>query len=588
MKYLDTSTVSVVQEAGTMLTFSSGSARTTQIDINGAFGLFGVKSAEGIVSSAPGVYSELYQMKTVGQLRVTGSFAIGSSDSEAAEGSWTTQQTDTMGFSGDWEAWQSDPQHYGNPVVGRRFLPDNLGYALVELLTADLYAVTYRATGAAIGTLLLPDPAIPPDRNILLFPISTIQSKAGTLDGRVGLMNDPTYPDADLRRESYYKPIEAYALADSIERARQRAESYAAQFNPAARAAGRDQDLTGARAVLPQDFEADVADTAMLALPTQGLVSRFVWTADGGLHKESQSSAASIAKSYSGTVATGGGGGFHLEGEFFAKVGFAWSLDVMATHRLDIQVGKTVEHRQTLSIDVAVAGEAFLRAFNPDATAEYGDGKGAFEQGAAPGKVKAYRFMTFYLPPSLRNSKAFEKVIDPVWRRLSNAPHAQALRAMDTSTASWRVLHRVTYVERVPPPVASRPVVAPAIAIRAPAYVDGNATLIRLIDGAIPASQPGRTRLVVGNAVAVALNPAPTAPGVYPASLLEALVPWWRPFLDRARPDSTGTIADSAAAALLTAIVRRTTDYCLAGYASEAFGEILRQPPVKAAGSGLR
>jgi len=223
---------------------------------------------------------------------------------------------------------------------------------------------------------------------------------------------------------------------------------------------------------------------------------------------------------------------------------------------------------------VKVAGDSLLRTWDPGAPAEYGTGTGAYKPGPTPGKVTGYRFMTFYLPPAAANSAAFADVVDPVWLRMSNAPAARALRQLDASAPTWRVFHRVTYVERVPPPVASRPVFTPATAITAPVNVDGNADLIRLVDAQIPARVKERSRLIVGNAVAVTLNPAP-AGGSYPASVLERTVPWWRTFLDRARPTEGKPPADPEAAALLHALVSRTTAYLYDGYASGAFDEIL-------------
>ena len=64
-------------------------------------------------------------------------------------------------------------------------------------------------------------------------------------------------------------------------------------------------------------------------------------------------------------------------------------------------------------------------------------------------KVDRYRFMTFYLEGSTRNFHDFwSHVVDPEWLR-SNGEEARALRqAMGKANKTWRVLHRVTYVER--------------------------------------------------------------------------------------------------------------------------------------------
>ena len=577
MRYLDTSTVTLSQAATTNMSFSSSSSRLTQIDVAGALGIFGVRGRTGLSKGSPVflINTDTYDLKTVGQAVLSGSFEIGSGSSEQVAGEWTGTQSDLMGFSGDWEPFQRDPSRYFNPTVGRRFVPDNLGYALVESLTADLYAVTFRETGAALSTIAIPNPAIPPDRNVLLFPIDPQYVKAGTLDGRIGLLNDPDYPNADIKRGSYFKPVEAFALAATIENEHARAESRAAQFDPAQRVLGRDLDLQPARAILPFDFEEAPRDPVGVASPAQGIVNRHLWTADGGLHMEGQQLGATVSKSYTGGVVTGGGGGFHLEGEFFAKLGFAWSFDAMVTHKLDVHLGRDQTQQQVLGLDVNVEGEAFLRAFDPDAPAEYGSGQGAFVPGAAPGKVRGYRFMTFYAPPSLENGQHFRQIIDPLWLRFSNAPMARALREIGNLGSVWRVLHRVTFVERVPPPVASRPVTAPETLVREPNNLPGNVNFLRLVDAALPKDVSSRSRLVIGNAVAQVMNPAPTQPGVYPASALEGILSWWRPFLDRARPNADGHLEDPGAAALLLALTSRATAYCFDAYASGAITDVL-------------
>ena len=77
----------------------------------------------------------------------------------------------------------------------------------------------------------------------------------------------------------------------------------------------------------------------------------------------------------------------------------------------------------------------------------------------APGKVDAYRWLTFYLAPRVDNYDAFyNRVVDPIWLAQSGDPSAVALRQARQDgkrPAAWRVLHRVTYVSRVLAPVGS-------------------------------------------------------------------------------------------------------------------------------------
>jgi len=78
-----------------------------------------------------------------------------------------------------------------------------------------------------------------------------------------------------------------------------------------------------------------------------------------------------------------------------------------------------------------------------------------------PGKVDAYRFMTFYMAPSGdHHDLFFQQVVDPIWLEQSADPAAVALRGARQPAqrpACWRVLHRVTYVSRILEPVSPQP-----------------------------------------------------------------------------------------------------------------------------------
>jgi hypothetical protein len=65
-------------------------------------------------------------------------------------------------------------------------------------------------------------------------------------------------------------------------------------------------------------------------------------------------------------------------------------------------------------------------------------------------KVDRYRFMSFYLEGSTDHfHDFFAQVVDPEWL-ISNDEEARALRQAQAGKPNrcWRVLHRVTYVER--------------------------------------------------------------------------------------------------------------------------------------------
>jgi hypothetical protein len=74
-----------------------------------------------------------------------------------------------------------------------------------------------------------------------------------------------------------------------------------------------------------------------------------------------------------------------------------------------------------------------------------------YDSNACPGKVRGYRFMSYYLEPRKKNFTEFSQVIDHEWLHNANDPDALALRqALTRNNEIWRVMHRVTYVSRVP------------------------------------------------------------------------------------------------------------------------------------------
>lgn len=582
--YADTASVALVQQGADRVTYSSSSVSSGAVDFRGALGIFGVKQRKTL--NVLFMSSEVYDLKNVVQGVANAHLAWGTEEGEQVAADWTAQQRDQASVSGEWEPFRQDADKYLSPQVGRRFVPSNLGYALVESLTADLYATVFHNTRAAVGTIVIPNLGIPPDRNVLTFPIDGHNYvKAGTLDGKVGLANDPDWQGADTRRGSYFRPAEAYALAASIDQANERNRSYASQFEWESRGKRGQAGLEDTRGRLPVDFEQAPRDEGQVAVPTTGIANRYVWTADGGLHAEEQGYAAVASRSHAGFTQRSFGGGLHGEGQFFVLgLGWQWSLDLMAQHNLEVHVGVSEEKEQSVSLDVSVRGEAYLHRWDPFVDNVYGS-KGAYEPDLAPGKVNAYRFMSIFLPPSTANSGTFAKIVDPVWKRLSNDPAARALRELDVSNPVWRVLHRVTYVERVPPRVASRPLFTGASDVREPVNVDGNVELLRLIDTALGKNVvPAPAK--VGGAVATVLNPAPTAPGQYPPSVLEGLVPWWRTFLDSARPQPDGSTADPAAAELLATLVTEVVDYAIAGYQTGVIQARLRPGPPTATPPG--
>lgn len=571
-QYFNASSVTLVQDTASEVTFTSVSAAATQVDFSAAIGLMTVANIS--VSAGTGFYNINNNMlnfenKLQAQMKVSSD--TGTSETTGYAGNWLTRQSYTMALTGDWEE-----APYLNPAVGRRYVAANLGYALVESLTADLYTMRFRSTGASLGTIVLPNPDIPPDRNIILFPLkATDYTKASTLDGKVGLVNDPDFRDADIRRGSYYQPVEAYATQSQIEFQEQRARTYAASFKAQAKGQAKDADISGAAKNLPAkpdndgDQEEQALGTLAAMIPAQGIVCKTVWTSEGGYYSEQHSYGAKASKAFSGYYKVGGGAGIKGDGKFLLKFGFAWSLDLLASHSTRVDTSNTLANSAAMALTVTVGGESNLKVWD--------DQKQSFSAQPGPGKVRAYRLSTFYLPPSVKNGTKFDEIVDPVWKRLSSDPMARALRELRITNPVWRVFHRTTYVERQPPPAATGPNFAPPAIIRPPVNITGNLDLCRLVDQELGKLGQRHDRLSVAEAIAAVINPPPTAPGVYPPAVLEQDFAWWKDFLTSARPDAQGKIASAANARVLADVQSRTVSYIYAGYATGAIQQALKE-----------
>lgn len=224
---------------------------------------------------------------------------------------------------------------------------------------------------------------------------------------------------------SYFKPIEAYRLKSQIEQAEQELYTLYAQRNV-------DPNLLSG-GQLPD----------MAAPVKRDLVNNYVWTADGGQFAETTSTLDTYSESIGGAYHFQGmaGGTISADISIFG-VAVNFELSAMFGGHLDLSVTKTMDSQQSFEVDVVVGGEQ-------DITAVEGTGQHV----KAPGKVDAYRWLTFYLSPRPDNYDAFyNQVVDPIWLAQSSDPAAVALRQARQDgkrPAAWRVLHRVTYVSRV-------------------------------------------------------------------------------------------------------------------------------------------
>ena len=168
----------------------------------------------------------------------------------------------------------------------------------------------------------------------------------------------------------------------------------------------------------------------------RNIVNTYVWDADGGLRTESQSFANTVEHSVSGGVTDEGGGGASTDTQISA---FKFELSLLGRGASTTEAGKAQTHDKSFEIEVDLQGVESKGVTDLD------------DLPLMPGeKVDRYRFKTFYLEGSTDHfHDFFNEVVDPEWL-MSNDEEARALRQTQASDPNkcWRVLHRVTYVER--------------------------------------------------------------------------------------------------------------------------------------------
>ncbi len=398
-----------------------------------------------------------------------------SNNVQVSQGTGTTR-TSKVSLTGQWEEAAASGQV--NPAAGRRWVPANTGFAVVQSATADLYALRVAHTGALVAYRMVPNADIPRDWNILAFPINPRYTKQGSLDGLVGYapkgtsgalqpFPDPAFPNAgDNGEYSYYRPREAYALKRRIQREEQQLQSFYESLSTShttlasrkSRNPVRDQAdrvLRGMLGGVKPPQEEDSSDPAATRKAAQDasrrhMANTFVWTAAGGLFSETTTTTNQVSEVVSGQYSLVTNDSLTVGVEVKAV---AWEIKLNLSMSFGsayaITRSKTKQATRTFSLDVVADPGRNLQ--------KYEDGKPVFDIDRkpvlAPGRVDAYRFMTFYLDSSSDNYEDFYgKVIDPEWLDRDTGAAARALRQTrqgDRKPPCWRVLHRVTYVSRV-------------------------------------------------------------------------------------------------------------------------------------------
>jgi len=401
-------------------------------------------------------------------------------------------------------------QQAGFPYLGKRFVPKNIGYALVVSGLADMYIVRLSRSKKMVGYQMQPNEDIPLDVNTITFLINPAYTMNGTLDGLTGSratsqrffqhVPEMRSQHGSLYPASYFRLREAYALKKQISYRDNQRKAYFENFNArlvheasldtiketenskyntgapivgqeneAAKSADgsttRDNtDAIADKSVKSEEVEKkkEIAsrfkqvsqqvhatecfagwqkkmENIQLLASKRNIVNTYVWDADGGFYSESQQFATIVEHTIGGSFSFTGALGLQFEEGSATLLGHSISLKAQLTAHMTQTVTKKEARSKGFALNVSVAG------VERQGVTDYRD------RPLLPGeKVDRYRFMSFYLEGSTNNfNDFFAYVVDPEWLA-SNDEEARALRQVNTSSPNktWRVLHRVTYVER--------------------------------------------------------------------------------------------------------------------------------------------
>jgi hypothetical protein len=400
------------------------------------------------------------------------------------------------------------------PHLGKRFIPKNIGYALVVSAIADVFVTRLARSGKMLGYQVQPVDGIPPDVNTITFLMNPAYTMNGSLDGMTGStatshrffkhVPEMRSQYGSLYPASYYRLQEAYDLKLQIEAEDKRRESYFSNFdvrlvdetsldrnidsgaapttigvqreedkpstqmseeekkkaeeekakNAKAESAAAVQENSAATKQKQSEIQSKIDDQEKRAQATnsfagwqkrmeslqiragkRNIVNTYIWDADGGLRTEAQSFASTVEHTIGGSFAMNAGLG--VEGKFAAFA--AVELTAQATVTMTQTMSKKETRSKGFQLNVDLGG------LESKGITNYNDNP------IVPGeKVDRYRFMSFYLEGSTQHFQDFfNYVVDPEWLA-SNDEEARALRQTQAGrpNTTWRVLHRVTYVER--------------------------------------------------------------------------------------------------------------------------------------------
>ncbi len=514
-KYVGITKVALEQSQGLTYAFQANESQDYAIGVSAKIGLAFEMTAGTSAGIGAEVQVEPVKTKVKGWFGDGFTFKWGGGETAAFAIGTTRVLGDSLGPAGVWEAEDA----VFNPTVGRRFVTDSVGYALVKSLTADLYSSQLKGSDTTVKLTVIPSEDIPPDVNLIDFPLNPAYVQTSSLDGKIGLKELPE------QTPSFFRPVEAYALKREAERVEAEAASFYDGFDVNTYRASRFSSETGLEKFKSEAVAGDPTYDWSNDVTKRSIVNTYVWTAGGGYHSEETQLANSYAETYTGLTVSEGNINTGFE---FEAPGVFGGADATFDTTVTVAAEKSRSRERGFSLTASVDADGWLN--KPIVT---GGSFAGFEDSAAPGKVDGYRFMAMFLPPSQQAFDTFfAQVVDPVWLAQSDSPSAAALReASVAENGSWRVLYRTTYVSRVPPSFQSSPTTEDSPDIDPPPRIASVSWLTRIVEGELVAAGHAAdpTPENIGAALLEAFGTDAGAPGE-----LGTLVPWWASFLTAA------------------------------------------------------
>ncbi len=167
----DISSIEFVESETVTYTLSASKDRSMDLGFKGA-GANSAGSGDLMITAPLGIGTAKVLDEVDFTVGLAGEFNTSNSWSQEESLGTSINRTRSMSvaLTGSWEGAAAGQQL--NPAVGRRVKPANMGFALVQSQTADIFALRLAHNNALVSFRMVPNPDIPIDWNIIPFQFS--------------------------------------------------------------------------------------------------------------------------------------------------------------------------------------------------------------------------------------------------------------------------------------------------------------------------------------------------------------------------------------------------------------------------------